>query len=68
MSGQGEMDYASGHRYIGEWKDNKKHGKGKFHFKDGNLYVGHFVNDKKQGRGKLLLSVGTILEESYDGK
>ena len=36
MLGQGTFYYASGIKYTGEWKDNKKHGKGTKYWPDGN--------------------------------
>ena len=62
------MAYAiTGHSYVGEWKDNKKHSRGIFKYGNGDVYEGQFVNDVKRGRGKITHFPDTILEETYDG-
>ena len=39
------MTYADGAKYVGEYKDDKKHGLGKFTFADGTvLHDGEFEN------------------------
>lgn len=57
----GEEDTST--RYIGDWRDNKRHGKGKFIWSDGSYYEGDWENDLKHGRGVLELSNGF----KYDG-
>ena len=34
-----------GEVYVGELKDNLKHGKGKLKYKNGDIYEGEFKND-----------------------
>ena len=54
LDGQGEMNYAVGHRYIGEWKNGKKDGFGKLYYNDGNLYIGCWDSDQRHGKGKFI--------------
>ena len=69
LCGTGELRYVtSGHRYVGQWRDNRKHGEGTFWYMDGNVYTGAFANDVKHGFGKLVYRPGTLVEESYEGE
>ena len=43
--------YASGDKYVGEWKDGEQHGQGTYTFADGDKYVGQYKGDKKNGHG-----------------
>jgi len=43
--------WASGSKYIGEYKDGKKHGQGAHTQANGNKYVGEFKDDKRHGQG-----------------
>jgi len=45
-NGQGTYTWSDGSKYVGEWKDNKKHGQGTYTNPDGIKYVGEF----KDGR------------------
>jgi hypothetical protein len=42
MTGTGEMKYALGHRYVGHWLNNKKHGYGVFYYAAGHIYDGYW--------------------------
>lgn len=37
------MNYASGARYDGKWKEDMKHGRGVDYEEDGTFYEGKFV-------------------------
>jgi hypothetical protein len=52
-------------RYIGDWRDNKRHGKGRFIWPDGSVYDGDWENDLRHGRGLLELSNGFNYEGSW---
>ncbi|KAI8899635.1 hypothetical protein BC833DRAFT_584970 [Globomyces pollinis-pini] len=42
----------NGDRYIGEWRDNKRHGKGTHYYKSsGHTYMGEWQNDLRHGYG-----------------
>ncbi|GMH40083.1 hypothetical protein BSKO_07987 [Bryopsis sp. KO-2023] len=45
--------WVGGNKYLGEWKNNKKHGKGTFVYKNGDKYEGDWVNGKRHGLGTL---------------
>ena len=46
--GKGELE---GHKYVGNLKDNKKHGQGTYTVANGAKYVGEWKGDKKHGQG-----------------
>lgn len=50
--------------YVGEYKNNKKHGKGVYEYENGVKYVGQYVDGTKEGPGILYNGDETI---SYDG-
>ncbi len=47
----GTFTLANGEKYIGEYKDNKKHGQGTYTSPDGEKYIGEFEDNKKHGQG-----------------
>ncbi len=47
----GTYTSASGSKYVGEFRDNKRHGQGTYTYADGSEYVGGYSYDKKHGRG-----------------
>ncbi len=49
MHGHGTFTYASGVKYVGEWKDNKQHGQGTYTLADGVIYVGQFKDGNPVG-------------------
>ena len=42
-----KIKYKNGDMYIGEVKNNKKHGKGKYIFANGEIYIGEYNNGKR---------------------
>ena len=36
----GTYTWSGGHKYVGEWRDNRKHGQGTYIFADGSIHVG----------------------------
>ena len=44
--GQGTHTYHLGFKYVGKWKDNKKHGQGTYTLTDGNRFEGEWKNGK----------------------
>ena len=50
MEGQGTYRYKNS-EYIGEWKEDKKHGKGIIHYYNGDCYEGYFLNNMRDGSG-----------------
>jgi hypothetical protein len=62
-NGLGTFMFASGNKYVGEFKDNKYHGQGTYTFADGEKYVGEFKNGKRHGYG-----IRTKGNTSYEGE
>ncbi len=60
--------------YIGNWKNNKKHGKGNFSSTNENkyLYEGDWINDEMDGYGSLITEyekyVGYFKKGKFDGE
>ena len=52
--------YADGSRYVGEFRNDVRHGFGTFISSDGSRYVGEWKNDKKHGKGTYTLTDGSI--------
>ena len=42
---------ADGNEYVGEWKDDKRHGHGASTFADGDQHVGEYKDGKPHGQG-----------------
>ena len=45
-NGYGTYTSANGNKYVGGWKDGKKHGQGTFTTTDGRVYKGIWENGK----------------------
>ena len=45
--------WENGTKYMGEWKDVKKHGQGTETWSNGEKYVGEFKDGKYNGQGTL---------------
>ena len=43
------ITFASGEKYVGEFKDDKHHGQGTVAFASGSIYVGEFREDEIHG-------------------
>ena len=54
----GTYTYDSGNKYVGEFKDRKRHGKGTYTWADGDKYVGEFKNNKLHGKGTKFFANG----------
>ena len=65
----GTFTFPSGSEYVGEWKDDKKHGYGTFRFVDGGQHVGEYKDDKPNGHGTYTWADGDKYVGEYkDGK
>ena len=49
--GRGNLSYANGNVYDGEFRADKKEGRGKMSYANSDVYDGEFKADKKEGRG-----------------
>ena len=52
LNGHGRTIFPSGGHYIGDYKDDLRHGKGKFVHKNGAVHEGEWRFDHKQGKGE----------------
>ena len=57
---EGTHFLANGDRYVGEWKNGKKHGRGMYYFTDGAIYAGEYEVDFMNGLGTLFWADGRI--------
>ena len=65
----GTYTYANGEKYVGGWKDGKKHGQGTYTYPNGKNYVGEFKDDKKHGQGTYTWADGKVWDGQWkDGK
>ena len=48
---QGTYTWPSGKKYVGAWKNEKRHGQGTMTWKSGDKYVGEYENGKRHGQG-----------------
>ena len=48
-NGQGTITYPNGKKYVGEWKNGKKHGQGTKTWSNGDKYVGEYKNGEYHG-------------------
>ena len=47
----GTYTWRDGTKYVGEYKDNKRHGQGTYTYASGDKYVGNFKDDVRHGQG-----------------
>ena len=65
----GSYPFDDGSKYVGEWKDDRKHGQGTFTWVDGDKYVGEWKDDGMNGQGTYTWSDGAkYVGEFKDGK
>lgn len=48
---EGAYTYDDWSKYVGVFKDDKRHGQGAIIYPDGQQYIGGFVNDRREGAG-----------------
>eukprot|EP00918_Siedleckia_nematoides_P018048 GHVU01038620.1.p1 GENE.GHVU01038620.1~~GHVU01038620.1.p1 ORF type:complete len:362 (+),score=39.45 GHVU01038620.1:203-1288(+) len=64
-NGTGNMMYAAGGSYRGQWKDGVPHGTGRKVFANGDVYDGFFSEGVEHGRGSLRRSDGGTFDGSW---
>ena len=65
----GTYIWPDGEKYVGEFKDGKRHGRGTNTFADGEKYVGEYKDGKRQGQGTYTYASGAKYVGEYkDGK
>ncbi|SHJ51724.1 tetratricopeptide repeat protein [Parasporobacterium paucivorans] len=62
----GEVTFAGGKKYIGEFKDGKPHGKGAEFFSNGDRYEGEFKDGLRSGQGTKTYVNGDRYEGSFE--
>ncbi|MCH2043673.1 MAG: caspase family protein [Saprospiraceae bacterium] len=68
-NGKGRYVYKNGDKYIGEFKDNKRHGRGNYYYTSGNIYKGQFSDNNRHGYGTYTWKNGdTYIGEYKDNK
>lgn len=60
VNGNGVMIYASGARYIGEFKSGLRDGFGTCFYPDGGNYKGYWMRDRQEGSGIRTFSPGNV--------
>ena len=55
----GVQNFESGNKYVGEYRDNKRHGQGTYTYADGDKYVGEYRDGEANGQGEYTWSDGT---------
>ena len=64
----GTFKFSNGDKYVGEFKDNKRHGQGTYTWTDGTKYVGQFKDDERNGQGTYTYPSGSkYVGEFRDG-
>eukprot|EP00741_Cyanophora_paradoxa_P004025 tig00000754_g3910.t1 len=64
MQGRGEFAYDGGDRYVGEWREGKKHGRGSLYYGDGySSYVGEWREGTQNGRGRFVYGDAAVGNE-----
>ena len=65
----GTYIWPEGDKYVGQWKDDKKHGQGTYTTPDGTKYVGQYKDDEKHGQGTFTHADGyKYVGQFKDGK
>ena len=54
----GTFTYTDGGKYVGEWKDSKRHGYGTYTYTGGDKYVGEWKDGKSHGQGTATFADG----------
>jgi len=62
FNGQGTLTYSNGDRYVGEWRNGKKHGKGSYTYANGTKCFGEYKNDLLNGKARCTFADGDVLE------
>ena len=60
--------WENGTKYMGEWKDGKRHGQGNMTYHDGSKFVGKWKDGKKHGQGTFTYPRGKYVGEFRKGR
>ena len=61
-NGYGTYTWADGSKYVGEYKDGKRHGEGTLTYSDGKTYIGRFASGLPYGKGICINQDGSSVE------
>ena len=64
----GIISFSNGDKYLGEWKNNLRHGQGTYTWSNGGKYVGEYKNDKQHGWGTYTYGKGEWEGDKYIGE
>ena len=65
----GSYTDADGNKYVGEWKDDKRHGQGTSFWADGDQHVGEYKDGEEHGHGTYTWADGDVyVGEFKDGE
>ena len=53
------IEFSSGDKYVGEFKNNRKHGQGTYTYSNGSKYVGEYKEGVRSGQGTYTFSDGS---------
>ena len=59
----GTNTFASGDKYVGDFKDGKRHGRGTYTHANGNIFIGEYKDDKANGLGTFYAAAGSIIRQ-----
>ena len=62
----GTFTYPDGNKYVGEWKNDKKHGQGTYAEADGSKYVGEWKDGIRYGQGTQTYADGRVAEGIFE--
>lgn len=55
-----EKHWNNGDRYLGQWKDSKKHGFGTYYWSTGDVYKGEWLDGQQHGYGEFTWASGAV--------
>ena len=67
FNGQGTHTDSNGSKFVGKYRDGKKHGQGTLTFAYGEKYVGEYKDGKRNGQGIKYHADGTVEKEGIWG-
>jgi hypothetical protein len=70
-NGYGTYAYSGeweGDKYLGEWKDGKRHGQGTYTYASGDKYAGEFKDGMMHGQGTYTYGLGEWEGDKYVGE
>ena len=62
----GTYTWSPENKYVGAWKDGKKHGQGTHTFPDGSMYVGTWKDGNKHGKGTNTFPDGSMFVGTWE--